>query len=314
MVPAFRAGDFSGGISRAVDDIVMVLEGNAAELEARARAQPATHGAGDVDWIRRALHRRLGDALLRRLRDGDPAADLRPQDRARTATAGSAWTSLRSSGGSSGRGGGWSSGGSSGGGWSSAESSAAADFPAAAARRAAAAHRGAGRMTRRLMTPTGPRPHRRRDPRAPKPGRPARSTASSRAPATAISIPPPSSSPSAIAASPAWSSRSCSNSGGSACGCRSSSAAQLLALAGALALSARCPACASGWCRAACSYRRAHDNALKQFLARNVHLTSRAHRRADLRVAGGALCRGRRRQRHQRQGAAGHAGTRSSPT
>lgn len=37
MVPAFRAGDFSGGISRAVDDIILVLEGNAAELEARAR-------------------------------------------------------------------------------------------------------------------------------------------------------------------------------------------------------------------------------------------------------------------------------------
>ncbi|WP_082143820.1 TPM domain-containing protein [Nitratireductor soli] len=36
MVPAFRAGDFAGGISGAVDDIVMVLEGNAAELEARA--------------------------------------------------------------------------------------------------------------------------------------------------------------------------------------------------------------------------------------------------------------------------------------
>ena len=28
MVPAFRAGDFSGGISKAVDDIVMVLEGS----------------------------------------------------------------------------------------------------------------------------------------------------------------------------------------------------------------------------------------------------------------------------------------------
>ena len=35
MVPAFRAGDFSGGISKAIDDIIMVLEGNAAELEAR---------------------------------------------------------------------------------------------------------------------------------------------------------------------------------------------------------------------------------------------------------------------------------------
>ena len=42
MVPAFRAGDFSGGISKAVDDIIMVLEGNAAELEARGQAQSST--------------------------------------------------------------------------------------------------------------------------------------------------------------------------------------------------------------------------------------------------------------------------------
>ncbi|MCR5856791.1 YgcG family protein [Mesorhizobium sp. J428] len=49
MVPAFRAGDFSGGISRAVDDIIMVLEGNAAELEARAeRNQDAP---ADIDWF-----------------------------------------------------------------------------------------------------------------------------------------------------------------------------------------------------------------------------------------------------------------------
>ncbi|MFH1797091.1 MAG: YgcG family protein [Pseudomonadota bacterium] len=48
MVPAFRAGDFSGGISRAVDDIILVLEGNAAELEARAeRNQEAPE---QIDW------------------------------------------------------------------------------------------------------------------------------------------------------------------------------------------------------------------------------------------------------------------------
>ncbi|WP_421927756.1 TPM domain-containing protein [Neoaquamicrobium sediminum] len=41
MVPAFRAGDFSGGITRAVNDIIMVLEGNAAELEARAERNQA---------------------------------------------------------------------------------------------------------------------------------------------------------------------------------------------------------------------------------------------------------------------------------
>ena len=50
LSPAFRAGDFSGGISAAVDDIVMVLEGNAAELEARARRNPS-QGADDFDWI-----------------------------------------------------------------------------------------------------------------------------------------------------------------------------------------------------------------------------------------------------------------------
>jgi uncharacterized protein len=49
MVPAFRAGDFSGGISRAVDDVILVLEGNAAELEARAeRNQDET--AEQIDW------------------------------------------------------------------------------------------------------------------------------------------------------------------------------------------------------------------------------------------------------------------------
>jgi uncharacterized protein len=48
MVPAFRAGDFSAGISGAVDDIILVLEGNAAELEDRFdRNQPAAPGLLD---------------------------------------------------------------------------------------------------------------------------------------------------------------------------------------------------------------------------------------------------------------------------
>ncbi|MCO5064418.1 MAG: YgcG family protein [Rhizobiaceae bacterium] len=37
MVPYFRNGDFNGGISQAVDGIVKVLEGQGAELEARAK-------------------------------------------------------------------------------------------------------------------------------------------------------------------------------------------------------------------------------------------------------------------------------------
>ncbi|MBX3532143.1 MAG: YgcG family protein [Rhizobiaceae bacterium] len=46
MVPAFRAGDFSGGIDRSVDDIILVLEGNAAELEERyERNQPSPPGS-----------------------------------------------------------------------------------------------------------------------------------------------------------------------------------------------------------------------------------------------------------------------------
>ncbi|GAB5506087.1 MAG: hypothetical protein Rhirs2KO_12500 [Rhizobiaceae bacterium] len=44
MVPAFRAGDFSGGISQAVEDIILVLEGNAAELEARAERNNEDEG------------------------------------------------------------------------------------------------------------------------------------------------------------------------------------------------------------------------------------------------------------------------------
>ena len=40
LVPAFRAGDFSGGISKAVDDIIMVLSGNPQELEARGARNP----------------------------------------------------------------------------------------------------------------------------------------------------------------------------------------------------------------------------------------------------------------------------------
>lgn len=52
MVPSFRAGDFAGGISRAVDDIVTVLEGNGEELQARRdRNQPAQPFGVDPDTL-----------------------------------------------------------------------------------------------------------------------------------------------------------------------------------------------------------------------------------------------------------------------
>lgn len=49
MVPRFRAGDFSGGISAAVDDIITVLEGNAADLEARAKRNQQSQEQG-LPW------------------------------------------------------------------------------------------------------------------------------------------------------------------------------------------------------------------------------------------------------------------------
>jgi uncharacterized protein len=48
MVAAFRKGDFSGGISQAVDDIIAVLSGNAAEVEARAARNQNVQD--DFDW------------------------------------------------------------------------------------------------------------------------------------------------------------------------------------------------------------------------------------------------------------------------
>lgn len=53
LTPAFRAGDFAGGISAAVDDIIMVLEGNGEELEARAERNRADESFDD--WIETTL-------------------------------------------------------------------------------------------------------------------------------------------------------------------------------------------------------------------------------------------------------------------
>lgn len=55
MVPAFRAGDFARGITGAVDDIIRVLEGQGAELEARrarnAQAEDANRSSVDPGLI-----------------------------------------------------------------------------------------------------------------------------------------------------------------------------------------------------------------------------------------------------------------------
>ncbi len=96
MVPAFRAGDFSGGISRAVDDIIMVLEGNAAELERAGETQSLVQSNSffaDVDWIFVIFIALWATIFL----GGMAMAILPPIFGTKivpTATAGWAWTSL----------------------------------------------------------------------------------------------------------------------------------------------------------------------------------------------------------------------------
>jgi uncharacterized protein len=50
ILPRFRAGDFAGGIKDGVGDIVRVLTGDAAEVEARARARQDADSEA-VDWV-----------------------------------------------------------------------------------------------------------------------------------------------------------------------------------------------------------------------------------------------------------------------
>ncbi|WP_378947051.1 TPM domain-containing protein [Mesorhizobium sp. ANAO-SY3R2] len=134
MVPAFRAGDYSGGVSKAVDDVIMVLEGNGEELEARARRNEQTSSTGLSEdeiiffvflalWatmlfggmamavLPRMFGRKLGPARYEWL---GMTFDYNKRS---GSSSGGGWTS----GGWSGGGGGWSSGGGgfSGGGGSS---------------------------------------------------------------------------------------------------------------------------------------------------------------------------------------------------
>jgi uncharacterized protein len=119
MVPAFRAGDYSGGISKAVDDVIMVLEGDGAELEARARRNEQT--ALDEAELAELIFFAIWVTIFV---GGFAMAILPPIFGRRIGPGRYRWLGMnfnyggggRSSGGYSG-GGGWSSG--SGGGWSS---------------------------------------------------------------------------------------------------------------------------------------------------------------------------------------------------
>ena len=76
--------------------------------------------------------------------------------------------------------------------------------------------------------------------------------------------------------------------------------AQLLAFAGAHVLLTAFPRWRIRLVPRRWQYLRAHDNAHEAVPGPQRPHHRRAHRRADLRVAGRALCRDRRRQRHQR--------------
>ena len=50
IIPAFRTGDYSGGVVQGVDGILSVLSGDAAELEARAKRNVQS-SSDDIDWV-----------------------------------------------------------------------------------------------------------------------------------------------------------------------------------------------------------------------------------------------------------------------
>lgn len=130
MVPRFRAGDFSGGISQAVDGIVQVLDGQGAELEARAkRNQREDSGGVDVVvvlfllvWftlffgsilmaiLPRLFGRKIAPGRYRWL-----GMNFNYGRRAGGRSRGTDWVIGTGGGGWSGGGGGWSSGGGGGG-------------------------------------------------------------------------------------------------------------------------------------------------------------------------------------------------------
>ncbi|TIP77621.1 MAG: hypothetical protein E5X58_43835, partial [Mesorhizobium sp.] len=121
MVPAFRAGDFSGGIAKAVDDMVMVLEGNPEELEARGTRNPADSvdpivalfiivwatlflGGLAMAFLPPIFGTKLSPGVYKWL-----GMTFRYGQRSSSASSGGVWTTGTGSGWSSGRsGGGWS--------------------------------------------------------------------------------------------------------------------------------------------------------------------------------------------------------------
>ena len=122
ILPRFRAGDFTGGIKDGVGDIVRVLTGDAAEVEARARArQDADNPA--VDWVLviiwTAILLWIAYSIWRSIRYAPRASHRRGGSVLAPGPTwsggGGSWNSGGSGGGFSGRGGSFGGGGASGG-------------------------------------------------------------------------------------------------------------------------------------------------------------------------------------------------------
>lgn len=112
ILPRFRAGDFSGGIKDGVRDIALALTGDAAELEARAKArQDADEPA--IDWFTVLMYIAIFLLIIYLTRNDDfrvPSAGTRRGGRS-TWSSGGGWGGA---GGFSGGGGSFGGGGSSG--------------------------------------------------------------------------------------------------------------------------------------------------------------------------------------------------------
>ena len=107
ITPRFRAGDFAGGITRGVDDIISVLTGDAAEWQQRAAKRPEPTTRWDSLLIMLLVFVVFGFVFL-------TLVGAIPRDRGRGRSRGggsSGWSSGAGSGWSSGSSGGFSDGG-----------------------------------------------------------------------------------------------------------------------------------------------------------------------------------------------------------
>lgn len=114
ILPRFRTGDFPGGIKDGVRDIGLALTGDAAELEARAKArQDADEPA--IDWFTILFYIAVFLIIIYLTRNGSHVVPAGSNRNGRsTWSSGGGWSGGGGGGGFSGGGGGFGGGGSSG--------------------------------------------------------------------------------------------------------------------------------------------------------------------------------------------------------